>query len=426
MLNIYSIGKSKGKKIRHGIIYVVLSIGAAVMLLPFAWTVSTSLKLPDQIYTERIQWLPGRTVLDLCRDGGSSEIQVADQFVTVKSVPEGVGFRFLENDYVLRRGESIVLQIEGEKILVECDPGPIYRVISSGKQRPVDMTTAFVNDIHVRVSYQDKPVDLRFRKKSVLFSVPGAKALEASVVNLERPKKRFVFQPEWVNFAEALTIRPFIFPTKERPYSYLFNTVRITFLTLVFTLFFSSCCAYGFARFQAPGKDLLFTLLLSTMMLPAIVTLIPVFIMFRWLGWIDTIKPLVLPAVFGAPFFIFLLRQFFLSIPKDLEDAARIDGAGSFEIFYRIMLPLAKPALATVAIFTFMGSWNNFMGPLIFLNSESKWTLQVALSSFMGAYGGDMHLMMAVTVVILAPPLILFMFCQRYFIEGIVTTGLKA
>ncbi len=221
----------------------------------------------------------------------------------------------------------------------------------------------------------------------------------------------------WSNYGKALTVLPFGL--------YLKNTVVITALVMVGTILSSAACAYGFARLKAPGRDLLFLVMLSTMMLPGIVTMIPTFLLFRWLGWIDTIKPLTVPAFFGSAFFIFLLRQFFLTIPAELEDAARIDGATSMDIFARIMLPLAKPALATVAIFTFMGTWNDFMGPLIYLNSEDKFTLSLGLASFQGLYGTEWHYMMAASLVVMSPIIVLFFIGQRYFVKGIITTGIK-
>jgi len=221
----------------------------------------------------------------------------------------------------------------------------------------------------------------------------------------------------WSNYAKALTVLPFGL--------YLKNTVVITGLVMVGTILSSAACAYGFARLRAPGRDVLFIVLLSTMMLPGIVTMIPTFLIFRSLGWIDTIKPLTVPAFFGTAFFIFLLRQFFLTIPVELEDAARIDGATPVDIFTRIMLPLAKPALATVAIFTFMGTWNDFMGPLIYLNSEDKFTLSLGLASFQGLYGTDWHYMMAASLVVMSPIVVLFFIGQRYFVRGIITTGIK-
>jgi ABC-type glycerol-3-phosphate transport system permease component len=161
------------------------------------------------------------------------------------------------------------------------------------------------------------------------------------------------------------------------------------------------------------------------MMLPAVVTMIPRFILFRELGWFDTLKPLVVPAFFGNAFAIFLFRQFFLGLPKELIEAARIDGATSVQIYWRIVMPLSRPVCVTVAIFAFIRAWNDFMGPLIFLNSQENWTLQLGLSSFIGQTASQWHLLMAMTVMVLLPALLVFFWLQRYFIRGAAMTGLK-
>jgi ABC-type glycerol-3-phosphate transport system permease component len=160
--------------------------------------------------------------------------------------------------------------------------------------------------------------------------------------------------------------------------------------------------------------------------LPTTVTLVPTYIMFNYLGWINSLRPLIVPAFFGAPFFIFLLRQFYLTIPRELEDAARIDGAGPFRIWWSIMLPLSKPALATVGVFTFVAAYNDFFGPLIYLTDESKWTIAVALSYFQGSprIGPQMHLLMAATTMAAIPSILVFLFAQRYFVRGIVLSGI--
>jgi len=175
----------------------------------------------------------------------------------------------------------------------------------------------------------------------------------------------------------------------------------------------------------APGANLMFVLVLATLMLPGQVTMIPAFIIFRSLGWYDTMLPLIVPSFFGSAVFIFLIRQFFMTLPVDLEDAARIDGCGTWTIYWRIMMPLATPALVTVALFAFVGAWNDFMGPLIYLNSLDKRTLALGLMSFTNAWGTDIVQVMAASAVITLPVLIVFFTFQRYFIQGVVTTGLK-
>lgn len=221
------------------------------------------------------------------------------------------------------------------------------------------------------------------------------------------------------NLHASLTILPFA--------RYLVNTLIIVVLTIAGTTLSAALCAYGFARIRFRGREPLFILLLATMMIPGQVTMIPVYILFKELGWINTYLPLIVPAFFGGgAFSIFLLRQFFRGIPYEMEEAARIDGCGPLATWWRIVLPLSFPALATVAIFSFMGAWNDYMGPLIYINDTDKFTLALGLSLFKGQYGVDTpHLMMAATLVVLIPVLLLFFFAQKHFIQGIVISGVK-
>jgi multiple sugar transport system permease protein len=224
--------------------------------------------------------------------------------------------------------------------------------------------------------------------------------------------------PSWKNFKEAWsTYVPFN--------KFFLNTVIITVPSVLGNVFVSALAAFGFSHLTWRFREFFFMLLLSTMMLPYHVTMIPIYIIFRRLEWIDTFYPLIVPNLFGSAFYIFLLRQFLLGLPKELDDAARIDGASSFMIFWKIVLPLCKPALMTAAIMSFTANWNNFMGPLIYLNKMEKMTLSVGLSMFQGTYYAFYNLMMAAALITLLPLLILFFIGQRYFIEGIVLTGLK-
>jgi len=220
------------------------------------------------------------------------------------------------------------------------------------------------------------------------------------------------------NFSRALSMMDF--PVLLR------NTLTITGLSLLGQGISCSLVAFGFARLRFPGREYLFFLVLSTMMLPAMVTEIPRFILFQQLGWVDTFYPLVIPAFFGgSAFFIFLLRQFFRTIPIDLDEAARIDGCGSFRIYSTIIMPLSKPVLATVLIFSFIWNWNDFWGPLVYLRSADNKTLALGLQVFQGLYQTEYHHLMAASLVVLLPVLIIFIVAQRYFIKGIVMTGLK-
>jgi multiple sugar transport system permease protein len=228
--------------------------------------------------------------------------------------------------------------------------------------------------------------------------------------------------PVWKNYPDALKFLP---PETNHGLTFLGNTLQVTVLSIFGTLLGSSMVAYGFARLKFPGRDALFVVLLATMMLPQAVTMMPVFLIFRWLGWIDTLKPLWVPSFFGSAFNIFLLRQFFLGIPTELEDAAKIDGCSYIGIFYRIMLPQIKPALAALTIMAFMGAWNDFRNPLIYISSPEKETLAYALQLYQTSHGGEPGLMMAASTLVMIPVLALFFFTQRYFIQGITLTGIK-
>ncbi len=223
----------------------------------------------------------------------------------------------------------------------------------------------------------------------------------------------------WENYRDALTAIPFLL--------YLKNTLFISFWTILGTVLSSALVGYSFARLRWPGRDILFGIMLATMMIPPQVTMVPVFMLMRGFGWFNTFLPLTVPPFLGgSAFFIFLMRQFFLTLPTDLEDAARVDGCGVLRTFAIIMLPQVKPALATVGIFTFMASWNDFMGPLIYLSEERKYTLALGLQSFLTENMAVWNHLMAFSTVLLVPLLALFFFAQRYFIEGITLTGMKA
>jgi len=226
--------------------------------------------------------------------------------------------------------------------------------------------------------------------------------------------------PQWGNFAAALTQLPFNL--------FLKNTLIVEVGAIAGTLISCTMVAYAFARLRAPGRNLLFGLVLSTMMLPSAVTLIPTYVIFLDLHWTNSLLPLIVPAWFGNPFFIFLLRQFFRSIPAEMEESARLDGANVWQIIWWITVPLSKPALATVIIFTFVGVWQDFLGPLIYLNTVGNYTLALGITLYQtpSAVGNtSWNLMMAASTAITVPVLLLFFFAQRYFIEGITLTGLK-
>lgn len=207
---------------------------------------------------------------------------------------------------------------------------------------------------------------------------------------------------------------------------FLQNTSVISFSSTIGVVLTSCMAAYAFARLEFAGRDRLFLVLLSTMMLPGIVTMIPTYVMYAQVGWVNTFKPLIVPAFFGGGAFnIFLLRQAYLQIPRELDEAAFLDGASYWTIFSRVVVPLAKPTVITVAIFTFMGTWRDFMGPLLYLNDPDKQTLEIGLSTYTALQGEKWHLLMAGSVMVMLPIILLFFIGQRYFVKGIVMTGGK-
>ena len=273
---------------------------------------------------------------------------------------------------------------------------------------------------------------LRGVATTLLWHVPmilGAIALSVPLLwllstSLKLEGREFVVPPQWIpdpiiweNYPKAMTTLPFGL--------YLWNTLIVTVGTLTGTLLTGSMAAFAFARLRFPGRGVLFILLLSTLMLPQAVTLIPKFITFRHLGWINTLNPLWVPWWFGGGAFnVFLLRQFLMTLPHELDEAARIDGASNWRIYWSVLMPLCRPALITVAIFSFIHSWNDFLEPLIYLHDAKLRTLALGLRGFQDLYATQWTLMMAASAVIIAPVLVLFFICQRYFIRGIHLTGL--
>jgi multiple sugar transport system permease protein len=242
----------------------------------------------------------------------------------------------------------------------------------------------------------------------------------------KRTGQEWVFPPVWIpnpfwwrNYPEAMAVLPVPF------YRYVLNTLIITLGATAGTVCSASLAAFAFARLRFKGRDTLFILVISTMMLPSVVTLIPTFLIFKTLGWLDTFLPLIVPSWFGASAFsIFLLRQFFLTIPRELDEAARIDGASNFSIYWTIILPLAQPALATVIIFQVLWRWNDFMDPLIYLNTMDNYTVALALRTFQNVRSQRINYLMALSSLQVLPVMLLFFLAQKYFIRGITLTGL--
>jgi multiple sugar transport system permease protein len=255
---------------------------------------------------------------------------------------------------------------------------------------------------------------------SVMFLLPFMWMVATS---LKKSQDVFTYPPsflpnsfEWQNYIVGWNTLPFN--------TFLKNSLIVTLANVVGNLISCSLVAYGFARLRARGRDVLFLLLLATLMIPREVTIVPRFLLFKQVGMVNTLWPLIVPAWFGYPFFIFLLRQFFLSIPHELDEAARIDGASSLRILTSIILPLSQPALATVAVFAFIGNWTNVLDPLIYIRSQDLYTLALGLNLFRGVNLIQFNLLMAVSIITLLPVLLVFFLAQRLFVQGVTLTGM--
>ncbi|MFN8487921.1 MAG: carbohydrate ABC transporter permease [Caldilineaceae bacterium] len=257
---------------------------------------------------------------------------------------------------------------------------------------------------------------------SLFFILPWVWMISTSLKN---PQELSVYPPVWIphpirwdNYLQAFRQAAFA--------AYLGNTLLVTLPSVLGALLSNALVAYGFGRLRWPGRDWVFGVVLATLILPGFVTFIPLYLIFRKLNWINTYLPLVIPTFLGNPFFIFLLRQFFLGLPDELSDAARVDGASEFRIFTQIILPLARPALAVVALFQFIGSWNDYFGPLIYLSDKALYTISLGIANMQSSYGFmNFAWIMAATCMSVLPIVVLFFFAQRTFIEGIALTGLK-
>jgi multiple sugar transport system permease protein len=249
------------------------------------------------------------------------------------------------------------------------------------------------------------------------------------ITSLKSADEIYIFPPEWlppvprwVNYVEVWSVVPYA--------RFVENTLVVAVLGVIGQVGTATLVAYGFARFRFPGRDLLFLITLGTLILPAEVLLVPTFLLFKYLGWLNTLAPLIVPHWFGGgAFFIFLLRQFFLTLPRDFDDAAKVDGAGPLRILWSVLGPLSKPALATAAILSFLARWNEFLQPVIYLNSPDRFTLAVGITYFQeqGSLGGKplTHLLMAAALMMALPCIILFFVGQRYFVQGVTLSGIK-
>jgi multiple sugar transport system permease protein len=393
------------------ILHLVLVTGSALFLIPFVWMVVTSLKEDSQLAIFPPEWIPTQQVMVQYQghEHGLVKVDVDGKSVygiVLKTNADGTSqvlapatIEVVPPDAAAADPMQAMVQPSDLPIV----KGPAVPTHSAGNKKPAASS----------VITPSSPSSLG---GGGLPSTPRLLTLTATdVTEVRHPS------PVWKNYPDALKFLP---PSSHFGLVNLQNTLIIALLSVVGTVLSSSLVAYGFARLRWPGRDWVFGLLLATMMLPDAVTMMPRFLIFRSLGWIDSLRPLWVPSFFASAFNVFLLRQFFMGIPKELEEAARIDGCSYLGTYWRIMMPMIKPSLAAVAIMSLLNSWKDFLNPLIYISSPEKMPVSYVLQLYNSAHGGEPQLLMAATTLVILPVMILFFFTQRYFIEGVSLTGL--
>ncbi len=454
-------------RLRKLMLYVVLLGGAAIFTIPLLWMLSTALKPIDQAMSSPPRWLAYKQLMIVDGKGLSVgveklpspddenyagpdtpiTVQIAYQWlmqidgeqVPVKPVdsdfdPDATAPVAVTVNYHLQANTQAGLRparIAGNGVGHE-DDGQVYVVVIDAEGY---MSKISVDQTDLRKTYDQtiKDTEASFGETETLTVLPGllTKSLipwddrtELAHVQVEQRAATVGDLQEkislrWGNFAKAIDAMK-MFPT------YLKNTLVLCVLTVIGTVCSSTLVAYGFSRIEWPGRDKVFLVVMATMMIPFPVVMVPLFTMFRDLGWIGTLKPLWVPTFFAGAFNVFLLRQFFRTIPKDLSESAKIDGCSEIRIFWQIILPLARPAITVVALFQFMGTWNDFLGPLIYLTDQNDFTLALGLQFFQSKSGGTQwHYLMAASTLVVLPVIALFFLAQKTFIEGISMSGLK-
>lgn len=437
---------------------VLLLIGSAVFLVPLLWMFSTAVKPLDQTMSMPPRWLPTKTLTtvqgervevgvgNIPEDAGPDTmiaVTAAYQWATDRDGRD-VPLRLIEtlddDSMVVELNYHLEVQVGGKRFPVRMTGGmdaeagtgeaEVTLIYPDGsmRRRSVDVSTIErVTDVTTeaigrsyslvdRVTLKADEVQRRYIPWNDRLDSAYTQTQNLTVALSELDEKVSV---RWGNFAGAIR-------EMKQFWTYLANTLTLCLLTVIGTALSSAVVAYGFSRIDWPGRDKVFLVVLGTMMIPFPVVMVPLYSLFRELGWIGTLRPLWVPAFFAGAFNVFLLRQFFRTIPKELSEAARIDGCSEFRIFLQVIVPLAKPSITVVALFQFLYTWNDFLGPLIYLTNEKDYTLALALQAFQSQQGGTQwHFLMAASTLVVAPIIFLFFLTQRTFIEGVSMSGLK-
>ncbi|HYF51409.1 MAG TPA: carbohydrate ABC transporter permease [Planctomycetota bacterium] len=399
-----------GSVLRTGAAHLILMAAAAAFLMPLLWMLVTSLKPLKQTMTIPPTWVPKATYAKL--DGNEviveKEKKIAEDSVIVIPQAGGAkGQRKLLESSQIKEGRALIRVARGGREVLEPDPVPVEIL------KPVPKGCWLVKEWAPDFSSEREKTKSELRwdcvPESDLREEPHA--FLANYPSMLARMRETGAEHTWYSTGFV---------------KYLINTLWVCLLSVFGVVASCTLVAYAFAFLEFPGRNWLFALTLAVMMIPFPATMVPRFDVFRELGWVGTFKPLWVPMWFGAAFYIFLLRQFFLGLPKDLLDAARIDGCSELEILWHVVVPLARPALAMVALFQFLGSWKDFMGPLLYLQDRSQFTLSLGLQAFQSQQGGTpWHLSMAAGMMFSLPLLILFLIARKSFMQGIAMTGIK-
>ncbi|HEY3780939.1 MAG TPA: carbohydrate ABC transporter permease [Fimbriimonadaceae bacterium] len=398
------------------VLHVMLLVGSFVFGLPFFWLVITSFKEDiDMSSANGLVWIPKVSEEVPYRDPTNPYYQT-----TMRLALQGNNYRdqSVQADLIQKESNgkyllNVARPMTLEGTTFEAEPSTLTEI---------DRMIPVVSGTYKDTAYVGKVIkEMNDGHKEIYITSPASLAGQTYMANPSDVTPVRHVGLKLSNYPDALEYLP---KEANMGLTYLKNTLILVFFSVVGTILSSSLVAYAFSRLKFPGKGALFTVLLSTMMLPAAVTLLPTFLIFKNLGWIDTLYPLWVPAFFASAFNVFLLRQFFMTIPNELEDASKIDGCSYIKTFWTIMLPQVKPALAVIAIWTFMAVWNNFMGPLVYINSPENMPIAYAVQLFKTDRGGEPGLMMAFATMSMIPVLVLFFAAQKYFIEGVTLSGL--
>lgn len=389
--------------------HLVLMVGCVIFGLPFAWLVITSFKEDrDMAQAAGIVWVP-RVQVTVPYDSPTRPL--------VSAVYEGRRVQAIIDVRTNLPNGNLTLEVDRPLSL----RGRTFEAPRSEVEPMMGRANVVLADFNGTEVKAFVAQDFPDGTQTLQIMEPESKSGERFIVQPGTTEPYRVVGLRWQNYTESLEWLP---AETMMGLTYLRNTLWLVITSVIGTVLSSSLVAYGFSRLRFPGRKAIFGVMLSTMMLPGAVTMLPTFLIFRQLGWIDTLLPLWVPTFFAGAFNVFLLRQFFSTIPMELEDAAKIDGCSYLRTYWQVMMPQIKPALTVIAIWTFMGQWNNFMGPLIYVSTPELMPIAYALQLFQSQRGGEFGLMMAFATMATIPVLLLFFFAQRYFIEGVQLSGL--